>query len=549
MAFLFYGCSSSHPPAPTSASGPIRFVDITQKAGIRFERQNGAFGKRWMPETMGGGGAFIDYDNDGYLDILFVNGDWWTGHALPGRRPTLALFHNNQNGSFTDVTDKIGLNVPLQGMGVAVGDYDNDGWADFYVTGVGGNRLFHNQQGKRFVERSEVAGVRDRGWSTSAAWLDYDNDGKLDLFVCHYVKWTPETDQFCGSEVKIYCLPSVYEGESCRLYHNEGQGKFVDITQKAGLFNPRAKGLGVCIWDVDRNGAPDIVVACDMVPNLVFRNNGNGTFTEIGLEMGLALGENGTAHAGMGIDAAYYRNDDRMGLAIGNFTNDGIFLYDFQAGATRSERSPQLDMQRASMPYVTFGLSFGDFDNDRLSDIVVTNGHVDDLLRPLNGTAGFLQPSQVFHNSASGSFVDVSKSAGEGITRAIAGRGVCVGDFNNDGLLDLLLTPNTGSPILLQNESRQKQHWAQLKLQGTKSNRDGFGALVTVTSNGQTQTAYLHSGAGYLSSNDTRLHYGLGTASRIETVVIRWPTGRTESWSKLSVDRTLLLKEGEGTPQ
>ncbi len=550
LVYTLCGCVHAKPVAgtgnvSTSANG-IKFQDVTATAGIQFDRQNGAFGKKWFPETMGGGGAFIDYDNDGYQDILLVNGDWWAGHNLTGKRPTLALYHNEHNGTFTDVTSKLGLNVSIQGMGVAIGDFDNDGYDDIYITAVGQGRLFKNLAGKGFKDVTTVSGINDIGWGTSATWLDFDNDGKLDLFVCHYVKWTPATDKYCGTTTKTYCLPEVYEGESCRLYHNDGNGKFTDVTKKSGILNKNAKGLGVAVVDVNGDGWPDIVVACDMVPNLVYINQKNGTFLEKGVETGLALGDNGSPHAGMGIDVGDYRDTGGTGIAIGNFTNDGLFVYDIDTAASHAERNHSAALTTATIAYITFGLVFADFDNDGLLDIFAVNGHLDDTINEANGGTGYRQPAVLMRGAAGGNFTDVSSGGGPVVVAKDVGRGLVRGDFDNDGKLDLLLIPNVGPARLLRNTSTTDGSWLRVSLEGTKSNRDGYGAVVTVTVNGKKYVRYASSGSSYCSAHDRRLHFGLGSATGQAQIEVKWPTGRAETYIANSLPGEYKCVEGMG---
>ncbi len=544
LGALLAGCASQHTDGPGTSAAAIRFRDVSVSAGVKFTRVNGAFGKRWMPETMGGGGAFLDYDNDGFLDILLLNGDWWPGHPLPGPRPTLTLYHNNQDGTFTDTTQAMGLKVSLQGMGAAVGDYDNDGYEDLYVTGVGGNRLFHNEGGKRFVEVTGQAGVGDGGWSTSAAWLDYDNDGKLDLFVCHYIRWTPKTDIYCGTVEKAYCRPQSYPGETCHLFHNEGRGRFRDVTRSAGIWNKNAKALGVCVCDLDGDNRPDLIVANDTEPNFVFRNTGHGKFTEIGYKTGLAFDENGKARAGMGIDAADVKNDGTLAVAIGNFCFEGIAFYQIDPASLSAEWVKQNGLFEPSYPYVTFGLFFADFDNDGRADLFITNGHIQDTITHANTGQTYEQPSVLFRNQGSGAFQDISHAAGPGITQPLVGRGACRGDYDNDGRIDILLIPNVGPARLLHNETPGRNHWLTVKLVGTRSNRDGYGARVMVEAAGERQTAYAHSGSSYLSANDPRLHFGLGEARQADRVTVRWPSGLEEIWRAIPADQVVTLTEG-----
>lgn len=542
---LIEGCMPHSSKSAKEPAATIRFTDVTRQAGLHFKRVNGAFGKKWMPETMGGGGAFLDYDSDGRLDILLVNGDWWKGHPLSGERPTLKLFRNEGHGAFTDVTKAASLKISLQGMGVAVGDYDNDGYDDLCITRVGGSRLFRNIGGRRFEDVTAKVGLRDSGWSTSAAWLDHNNDGWLDLFVCHYVRWSPETDIFCGSVEKAYCRPLEYPGESCRLYRNEGGKRFVDVTRTAGIFSDESKALGVCVLDIDGDHWPDLVIANDTQPNFVFRNKRNGTFEEVGYPTGIALDENGRARAGMGIDAAFYDKDRVQAIAIGNFNYEGIAFYPLTGSRPYPERAKQAGLFQPSYPYITFGLFFADFDNDGWPDLFVTNGHIEDNVESKTGET-YAQPNLLFRNRGDGTFADASRAAGEAITQPLVGRGACRGDYDNDGKIDILLIPNIGPPRLLRNETPNRRHWWAAKLVGTRSNRNGYGAFVKVEAGGRTQTAYARSGSSYLSANDTRLHFGLGAAARVERVTVRWPSGREEMWESLEADRITVLKEGTG---
>jgi hypothetical protein len=553
-ALLFCGCGrgkqdSAASPSPNSA---IQFEDVTQKAGIGFSRTNGAFGKKWMPETMGGGGAFLDYDGDGWLDILLINGEWWAGHPLSGPRPTLALYRNNQDGTFTDVTHEAGLDVSLQGMGVAVGDYDNDGWPDIYVTAVGRNRLFHNESAqasgggrRKFRDVTAESGVGDSGWSTSVAWLDYDDDGKLDLFVCHYIKWSPQTDIFCGTVEKSYCRPQQYPGDSCKLFHNLGGGKFEDVTRAAGLLNPSSKALGICVLDLDEDGWPDLVVANDMEPNSVYHNERNGTFRDVGMALGVAVSDEGKPRAGMGLDAADYRRTGRPGLAIGNFTFEGLALYDLNGLQPVSESSKAGGIFDTSYPWITFGVLFADFDNDGWPDLAATNGHVLDNVATRNPGESYPQPALLFRNTG-GKFKEAGKEAGPGLSTPMVGRGVCRGDFDNDGRVDLLFIPNTGPPRLLRNTTEGVGHWLMLKLVGTKSNRDGLGAMVTAEFGGARLKLYARSGSSYLSASDSRLHIGLGSAGQADRVTVRWPSGTVESFGPLTADKIVTLTEETG---
>ncbi len=531
------------------AQAVIKLVDITKSSGITAERTNGAFGKRWMPETLSGGAAFLDYDNDGWQDILLIKGAYMPGKTPSDGQPTIALYHNNRNGSFTDVTQELGLGIRMYGMGVSIGDFDNDGYDDIFLSAIGKAKLFHNMPdgkgGRKFVEITDKSGISDTGFSTSSAWVDYDRDGKLDLIVCHYVKWSPETDVFCGTTIKEYCRPTVYPGESCRLYHNDGSGHFTDVTKKAGLFNPNSKGLGVCVCDIDGDGWPDIVIANDMESNCLYRNNKNGTFTEIGLQSGISLSDTGKPRAGMGIDAADYRNNGGFGIVIGNFAFEGLALYDAGVQPPYTERSKQAGIYDPSYPFVTFGVLFSDFDNDGLADLMATNGHIQDMNIGTNPEQNSAQHNLLFQNRNEGGFTDISASIGPAMMESMVGRGLCSGDFDNDGKRDVLLIPNVKAPRLLHNETDNKNHWMGIRLIGLKSNRNGYGAKVTVEAGGVKHSAYAHSGGSYLCASDQRLHFGLGNSIHLDHIQIEWPSGIKQEFGALDADRYITLTEGE----
>ena len=551
LAACLHGCGlrSAAKPVPPAATAnglsTFHFVDVTEKAGIAWKRSNGEFGGKYFPEAAGGGGAFVDYDNDGYVDVLLVNGDWWPGHSLPGSRPALALCHNNHDGTFTDVSAPMGLNLSMQGMGVAAGDYDNDGYEDIVITGVGGNRLFHNEAGKHFTDVTTLSGVGGAGWSTSAAWVDVDNDGKLDLFVCHYCKWSLKTDIYCGGQVKIYCTPEAYPGESCRLYHNDGNGRFTDVTKSAGLYNERGKALGVSAVDFNHDGKIDLIVANDGEPTNAYLNQGGGKFKDVSVESGLALGESGQPRNGMGIDAADYKNDGTLGVLIGNFSYQGVGLHHEIGNGLFADVAQQAGVQQPSFPYVTFGALFGDMDNDGWKDALITNGHTDDMTERSLPVQHVLQPTQLFANKHDGTFADVTAQAGPGLAQLLVGRGMALGDMDNDGKLDVLLIQNAGPPRLLHNESPPGNHWITLNLVGTTSNRDGYGAQVRVTANGVTQMDMARSGSSYLSHSDKRLHFGIGKAGQVDKIEVTWPSGHKDTLANVNVDQILTVTEGK----
>lgn len=553
VALFLAGCHGQNIPSKNTPAVAIRFKDVAGAAGLKFDRMNGATGKKWLPETMGGGGGFIDFDNDGWLDIILLNGDYYSGtpsDSKAGHRPTIAMYHNNHDGTFTDVTASVGLDVTCNAMGIAVGDYDNDGFDDLFITAIGGSRLYHNVSdghgGRKFVDITRSSGIHDTGWPTSAAWVDYDRDGKLDLFVCHYLEWSPATDRYCGTTFKAYCGPQMYKAEPSRLYHNDGSGHFSDVTRSAGVFNENSKALGICVCDLDNDGWPDLVVTNDTQPNCVYRNNRHGGFDEIGVPAGIALSSQGTGRAGMGVDAADYLRNGGLGLAIGNFSMEGLAFYDIPQSTQilATERSQQIGLYAPTYPFLTFGLFFADLDNDGWPDLFVTNGHIESDIAKIKPSEKFAQPNQLFRNSGNGSFADVSAEAGPGVTEPMIGRGACRGDFDNDGKIDVLLIPNTGAPRLLHNESTGDNHWITIHLKGVTSNRNGYGALVTIHSAQQSQTSYLSGGSSYLSANEPRIHFGLAHDSRVDSVTVRWPHGETEEWKMLSADQIITLTEG-----
>src|SRR5689334_11734196 len=444
--------SPSPSPTPPRPSGAIEFTDVTSEAGIRFKHNSGAFGKKYLPETIGAGGAFLDYDNDGWQDILLVNSMDWPENKK--RKSFPALYHNNKDGTFTDVTQQAGLGVEMYGIGVAVADYDNDGNDDIYITCVGPNHLFRNLGDGKFADVTARAGVGDPGFSTSAAWLDYDNDGKLDLFVANYVQWTVESDLMCtlDGRRKSYCTPESYKGSSATLYRNKGDGTFEDVTKKAGLYDPTAKSLGVALIDYDNDGKIDLFVSNDTQPNRLYRNKGNGTFTDVGMMAGVAFNEAGVARAGMGVDAADYDGSGRQSLIIGNFSNEMMALYSNEGTGLFVDDAPTSTVGKASLLRLTFSCFFFDFDLDGLPDIFAANGHVADDINTVQPTITYAQPPHLFHNLGSKKFEDVSTRVGATFMKAAVARGAAYGDFDNDGDLDLVITANNGPARLFRND-------------------------------------------------------------------------------------------------
>jgi enediyne biosynthesis protein E4 len=534
------------PAAATDGLPGFRFVDVTSKAGIHFHHNSGAYGGKFLPETMGSGCAFLDYDRDGWQDILLINGMDWPGHKQ--RRTTLQLYRNNRNGTFTDVTQHSGLDVETYGMGVAVGDYDNDGSPDIYVTCVGQNRLFHNTGKGNFIDVTQTSGLGKReAFSTSALWFDYDRDGLLDLFVCNYVKWSPERDVFCSldGKHKSYCTPEAYRGETCWLFHNRGDGTFEDVTASSGIFDSSSKSLGVVMLDQDSDGWPDLLVANDTQPNKLYRNQRDGTFKDTALEAGLAFSSDGKARAGMGVDVGDFTNSGRPGVAITNFDNEMTGIYEF-TGKTYEDVATRTGVGLASKNSLGFGCAFFDANLDGWLDLAVVNGHIDETVRNIRGNVGYAQPPQLFLNNGRGSFQDVAAQVDGGFDNPKVGRGLAYADFDRDGDVDLLLTTNNGPAYLYRNDQLSGNHSVRFHLVGTKSNRDGVGATVRIDCGGISQSRMVKAGSSYLSQPELPLTFGLGRQDRVQRAVIDWPSGRTEEFSNLVAGRTYKCVEGKG---
>jgi enediyne biosynthesis protein E4 len=529
-----------------AANPGFRFSDVTGPAGIQFQHNSGAFGGKFLPETLGSGCAFLDYDRDGWQDILLINGTDWPGHKK--RRSTLRLYHNNGNGTFTDVTARAGLDVEMYGMGVAVGDYNNDGFPDILITCVGQNRLFRNTGKGTFVDVTSASGLGKReGFSTSALWFDYDRDGLLDLFVCNYVKWSPEHDVFCSldGKHKSYCTPEAYRGATCWLFHNRGDGRFEDVTAASGIFDSSSKSLGVALLDGNHDGWPDLLVANDTQPNKLYRNQHDGTFKDAAVEAGLAFSSEGKARAGMGVDVADFDNSGTPGVVITNFDNEMIGLYRL-SGKSFEDIAPQSGVGIASRNSLGFGCAFLDVNLDGWLDFAVANGHIDETVRNIHGNVGYAQPPQLFLNGGKGIFRDVAAEIGGEFDQPKVGRGLAYADFDRDGDLDLLLTTNNGPAHLYRNDQLSGNRSIRFRLVGTKSNRDGIGALVRVFAGGVTQSRLVKGGSSYLSQSELPVTFGLEKRDHIERVVIDWPSGRTEEYKNLAAGRCYECTEGKG---
>jgi hypothetical protein len=525
----------------------IRFADVTEQAGIRFQHNSGAYGGKLLPETLGSGCAFLDYDADGWQDILLINGMDWPGHKR--QRSTLRLYKNNRNGTFTDVTKAAGLDVEMYGMGVAIGDYNNDGFPDIFITCVGQNRLFRNTGKGTFLDVTRASGLNARqAFSTSALWFDYDRDGLLDLFVCNYVRWSPEHDVFCSldGKHKSYCTPEAYRGDTCWLFHNRGDGTFEDVTATSGIFDSSSKSLGVAMLDYDQDGWPDLLVANDTQPNKLYKNLRNGKFKDVAVEAGLAFSTEGKARAGMGVDVGDFENSGKPGIAITNFDNEMIGLYRAVRPGTYDDISIAAGVGLPSKNTLGFGCAFLDVDLDGSLDLVVANGHIEETVRNIHGNVGYAQPPLLFLNLGGGKFEDFAANADEGFAQPKVGRGLAYGDYDRDGDLDILLTTNNGPAYLYRNENAAGNRSIRFHLVGTKSNRDAIGALVRTFNNGQTQSRVVKGGSSYLSQSELPLTFGLGKRDKIERVQIEWPSGAKDEFTNLDAGRRYHITEGKG---
>ena len=540
--------STAPAAAPSAPSGtPPRFVDVTAAAGIQFLHNTGGFGKKYLPETLGSGVAFLDYNNDGCEDILLLNGRDWPGHPTARHGATLKLYRNNCDGTFTDVTRQSGLGLPMYGMGAAVGDYDNDGYDDLYISTLDGGHLFHNNGNGTFSDVTRQSGITPYPFATSAAWVDYDRDGKLDLFVDHYVQWTPQTDLYCTLDGvhKSYCTPENYKGASARLYHNDGHGRFTEVTKRAGIYDPTSKGLGVTVFDYDNDGWPDIFVANDTQPNKLYRNNHNGTFTEQAVSAGVAFSEDGVARGGMGTDAADYDGSGRFSLIIGNFSNQMLGLYHNEGHGLFVDVAPSSAVGQASLLSLSFGTFFFDYDLDGTPDIFVANGHLDPSISAVQPQVHWAESPLLFRNVGQGKFVNAIAQVGPQLGRPIVARGAAYGDFDLDGTPDLLLATNNGPAYLFLNTGNGN-HALRIRTIGVRSNRDGIGARVRVRVGGRWQEQYVKSGSSYLSASELPLTFGLGAAQQADEIEIHWPSGAVDHLAAVPAGQFITVTEGRG---
>jgi hypothetical protein len=538
----------------------LPFTDITIEAGIDFIHVNGAAGEKLLPETMGGGCAFLDFDNDGDQDLLFVNSSTWPWQEKIEKQPTLRLYQNDGAGRFVDISTSAGFDESFYGMGAAVGDYDNDGWVDLFATAVGGNHLFHNNQG-RFTEVTAQAGVAgaDDAWSTGAAFVDTDNDGDLDLFVANYVEWSREIDFAVDYRLtgigRAYGPPTNFPGTHSFLYRNEGNGTFIDITAVAGIqvVHPATgksigKALGVVPIDVDQDGWIDLIVANDTVRNFFFHNRGDGTFAEEGSQAGLAFDRNGNATGAMGIDAAWYRNDDALGIVIGNFAGEMTSLYVSQETATLFvDEAIGEGLGAASRLMLTFGTFFFDADLDGRLDLLHANGHIEQDINVVQPSQSYRQSAQLFWNAdaaAPATFVPAPPDRTGDLARPIVGRGAAYADIDNDGDLDVVLTQIGARPLLLRNDQNFAHHWLRIKLVGRRDNRDAIGARIELVAGGVKQRRYVMPTRSYLSQVELPVTFGFGRAERVDTLKITWPNGEVQELANTPIDTALVIEQG-----
>jgi enediyne biosynthesis protein E4 len=525
-------------------SAQVKFTEVTSAAGIRFTHNSGRAGKKYLPETMGSGAAFLDVDGDGWPDILLLNSK---DFAPRGRKSLSALYKNNRNGTFTDITAGSGLDIEMYAMGVAVADYDNDGREDIYITALEGDRLFHNEGNGKFRDVTTASGIRNANFGTSAAWLDYDKDGKADLFVANYVQWTQKGDLWCSLDgaTKSYCTPESYKGTSSKLYRNLGGGKFEDVTQKAGVGDPTSKSLGIAVLDFNGDGWPDLFVANDTQPNKLYRNRGNGTFVEEAVAAGVAFGEDGVARGAMGVDSGDYDRSGRAHLFVGNFSNQMLGLYHNEGNGLFVDEAPRSTVGRASLLSLAFGVFFFDYDLDGHPDLFAANGHIDEEIGRVQPKISYKQPALLFRNTGKARFENASSAVGPDLVKPVVARGAAYADFDRDGDLDLLITDNHGPAHLFRNDGGNANHWIRLKLTGTKSNRSALGAIVRVESPSGKQWQTVHSGSSYCSQSDLALTFGLAKDATASIEVL-WPSGAKQRFANVKANSNYTIDEDKG---
>ena len=536
--------------AATDTAIPVHYTDVRKAAGITFVQDSTQTDQKYYLETMGTGVGWIDYDQDGLMDLYFVQSAA-TDIYKPAQPLRSALYRNNGDGTFTDVTEKAGVGgAGHYGQGVAVADFDNDGWPDLYVTGYGRAILYRNNHDGTFTDLTARAGVADDGgWSTSAGWFDYDKDGWLDLLVTNYIEWSPKNNLWCGEHAagyRSYCNPGNYKGQKTRLYHNNHDGTFTDVSEKSGVGLPESKGMGVVLADFDNDGWPDIAIANDTWPNFLFLNNHDGTFKDVSLISGLAASDDGKYEAGMGIDAADVDGDGLLDVYITHLDFELNRLYLNNGDKTFTDDTYGSGIGTKARLLSGIAAKFVDYDNDGWMDILQLNGSMLDNVTLYHSDVSYKEPMLMFRNTGHGLFVLTSASLGPDFVRPVAGRGLATADFDNDGDIDIAVNNRGDSPELLRNDGGNGNHWLEVLLMGTKSNRDGTGAVLKLTAEGFAHVEQAEGGTSYMSASDPRIHFGLGRRSKIESLVITWPSGQVDKLANVPIDRIIAVKEGTG---
>ncbi len=542
------GCGQSDEDArgfaPIAARIPVSFTDVTAAAGIEFSHHNGRSGRKYLPETLGSGCAFLDYNSDGRPDIFLVNSRPWSGGT---GTITSKLYRNEGEGRFADVTLEAGLSIEMFGLGAAAADYDNDGFVDLYVTVLDGDRLFRNRGDGTFEDVTRAAGIENARFGTSAAWVDFDLDGHLDLFVANYVQWSIEQDLWCSMDgtKKSYCTPESYLGQPSVLYRNRGDGTFEDVSERAGVDDPTAKALGIAVFDYDSDGLPDLFQANDTEPNKLYRNEGNGAFSEHGIPAGIAYAETGEARGAMGVDAADYDRSGRFHLVVGNFANEKLNLFHNEGNGLFVDDAQTTEIGQDSLLSLTFGAFFFDYDLDGHPDIFCANGHLDEEIEVVQPAVRFAQSPQLFRNDGAGGFQLANPEVGEDFGEPLVARGAAYADYDGDGDLDILVTTNDGPAKLLRNDGGNAHNYLRVRLLGKQSNRDGLGAQVTLVSESGRQVQLVRGGSSYCSQSETVATFGLGRDSFVKRLEVRWPSGTVDNLTDLEPNRTILIKEGD----
>jgi enediyne biosynthesis protein E4 len=540
-------------PARVAAAdeGPIFSTVPAEKSGITWVHDNASSEAHYLPESMCSGCAFLDYDNDGWMDIFLVNtGPCEFFHPEPAKRPRNALYRNNRDGTFTDVTAKAGLDGVAFGVGVAVGDYDGDGFPDLYVTGYGRNALYHNNGDGTFTDVTEKAGVADPNWSTSAVWFDYDNDGRLDLFVCSFVEYGMGNKYLCGDNSvgkHFYCIPRLFKGRASKLYHNNGDGTFTEVGQLTDIGKKLGKSHGAIATDINNDGLMDLFVSNDTEPNYLFVNRGHGRFEEVGFNAGVAYSDAGRARSGMGVDSADYDNDGKLDLYVANIDHERFSIYHNDGDGNFSDEASDTGIGQATRLLSGWGLKFFDYDNDGNLDLIQSNGHPDDMVEVDTEGVTYREPLLLFHGNGK-TLQNVSAQAGPAFQKLWTARGLAIGDFDNDGGLDVLVNNNGGAPLLLHNEVGKRNNWIGIRLIGKTCNVDAVGAWVRWGFDGQKRSRLKTSGGSFLSSHDPRMVLGIGQAKKFDFIEIQWPrpSGKVERFTDLPLNRYITIEEGKG---